>query len=415
MTTGDWAFASTVIRRTRDRLREQPDLQVMHNRTLEYLTVNRRGTAYPVLLTGVEVVSAAGRQVVWPEPPAEDDYVPRTRPWVAPDPRTCRDEMVDEATNRAVKLVLAALDHAEAVAGTATSDDQEDSLPEAFTIEPRFSVFEDPRFPGVPLVPLPETAQGVAWWLARTDWVRAGIGFSSIYGPVVLTAQPDPATGAATLNCTRTRVPRPTGRAGEPRFGTWAYDKETATATLSLSVSVPPALADRADDITAALAVDLVLTALAETGGPRPRPSSPDPVPDLGEAAALIPIMQDGLAIDLLCWDVRNEETGSTAELGNRAIFEFGVSRSHVLGGGIHLQARIPHPAIWAGPDEVASLSAEHAFAVGRWERTENGLEYSAFLSNRLLRLVADYPTSGQFLSTVILDVTHTALEVSES
>ena len=241
-------------------------------------------------------------------------------------------------------------------------------------------------------IELPDARATLRRWLAGELWAgRDSLAVSSGWGRTTLTRRYDASTGHVHLTCATPGmvVPR-RDRRGAGVFGAWSAGVNGG-ADLTVSFTVPPRLEDRREALTLAAAADLVHTALAESSGwfPMTLLSSAD-----SPARLALPLLQDQMLWDLPGWGFEHEDAGSTAELGTRARLRVAIAPSRWLGEGLRVDVELP------GLTRPPAGEAHTSF--GAWAVGDDGLRYSAFLSNDLLAAVPDFPGSAHVLTLIM-------------
>lgn len=122
-------------------------------------------------------------------------------------------------------------------------------------------------------------------------------------------------------------------------------------------------------------------------------------------------MLQDGILIDLLRWDVTNYTDRITADLRGGGYLTFAA----LSGSGRHglaVEAFIPTPhAATIIPVLAAEGPPSHrgTAASAAWTATENGLRYEDFISDDQLAGLVDYEALELFLTSLRLDTARLA------
>lgn len=253
----------------------------------------------------------------------------------------------------------------------------------------------------------PKSRSTLRRWLRGELW-RGRDNLAVTYGwdRTVLTRRYDADTGCVHLTCAvpDMEVPqRDRRRTGV--YGSWAPGRDGA-ADLTVALALRPAFEAYREELVTAAAADLVRTALDEpAGAPAARATTSEHSP----ARSALYVIQDQLLWDLPGWYFEHEELQSTGELGSRGRMVIAVETGRWLGEGIRIDVDLP--GVRAAPARSPGSTS-----FGAWAMEENGVHYSAFLSNDLLAAVPDYPASSAFLSSVmsgVADTVHDALDGS--
>lgn len=236
-------------------------------------------------------------------------------------------------------------------------------------------------------------------WLRGELWRgRDSLAVTYGWGRTTLTRRYDAPTGCVHLTCAVPDMDVPQrDRRRTGVYGSWAPGRDGG-ADLTVALALRRAFEAYREELVSAAAADLVRTALDESAGAPARRTTPSRD---SPARSALPLIQDQLLWDLPGWYFEHEELRSVGELGSRGRMVIAVETGRWLGEGIRIDVELP-----GVPTAPAGSPGSTSF--GAWALGENGVRYSAFLSNDLLAAVPDHPASSAFLSSVMSGVADT-------